>query len=143
MNLKGKYFDSAVLFSLFTCYLLQTVSQLVRQLHSRDTRHAFCPANHWLAWRVNIQADKVQKCLLCYDHYLTMLRYPIYGSKIASFPITCMIIYQSFTSNLIINLSRKIFIEIFALAESSYFFVKHKPSLSNLTTSYFDIYDSI
>ena len=35
------------------------VTQLVKQLYSRDSRHKFCPENHWLSPRASISIEKV------------------------------------------------------------------------------------
>jgi len=37
----------------------QSVTSLIRQLHSRDSRHQFCPEGHWLSSRIAINADQV------------------------------------------------------------------------------------
>eukprot|EP00795_Rhopilema_esculentum_P004622 gene4622-20896_t len=37
----------------------QAVTLLVRQLHSRDSRHQFCPEGHWLSPRIAINAEQV------------------------------------------------------------------------------------
>eukprot|EP00794_Sanderia_malayensis_P007846 gene7846-8695_t len=39
--------------------LFQGITQLVKQLHSRDNRHQFCPEGHWLSPRIAINADQV------------------------------------------------------------------------------------
>ncbi|XP_014775603.1 ubiquitin-protein ligase E3C [Octopus bimaculoides] len=40
-------------------HLFKSISTLVKQLHSRDTRRQFCPTNHWLADHIHIRTDKL------------------------------------------------------------------------------------
>ena len=35
------------------------VTQLVKQLHSRDSRHKFCPEQHWLSSRAAISIENI------------------------------------------------------------------------------------
>ena len=39
---------------------LQLVTQLVRQLYARDSRHRFCPEGHWLSPRAAINEEHVR-----------------------------------------------------------------------------------
>ena len=40
-------------------YFLQDVTNLVKQLHSRDTRRQFCPEGHWLSQKVRVDPEQV------------------------------------------------------------------------------------
>ncbi|CAE1170740.1 UBE3C [Acanthosepion pharaonis] len=40
-------------------HLFKSISTLVKQLHSRDTRRQFCPPHHWLADHVHVRTDKI------------------------------------------------------------------------------------
>lgn len=49
-------------------YMFKVVVNLVRQLHSRDTRRPFCPEGHWLTVRVTLPHDRV--CFSCFPFFL-------------------------------------------------------------------------
>ncbi|XP_071954311.1 ubiquitin-protein ligase E3C-like isoform X2 [Antedon mediterranea] len=49
-------------------HVFKVASHLVKQLHSRDIRKTFCPADHWLAKHIHILDDKVMSRIANYSN---------------------------------------------------------------------------
>lgn len=50
--------ENQVVNSMVWPHLLRVCVSLLRQLHTRDLRRTFCPANHWTVQNLNLPLDK-------------------------------------------------------------------------------------